>query len=249
MTDQVAIIAPYDEWWVSMEREFSAVSIDLTMIRKLELFQDHHLNPSDTVVVIDADQNIDRRANFISGLVRNRFVGVIMISRELSLADRVALTCLGADHCLVRPIDGEELAAIANNMFRHSRQTAAAARRDEQAASWLLDLKQWRLITPRGGEVRLSAAEMTLLAPLFREPGKTHLRCALRGQGGAAPEAGDDRSIDVQISRLRRKVEETSSMALPVRSARGAGYVFASSAAIIPAEAGDDERHLPSKPG
>lgn len=237
MTDHLAIIAPDQEYWEGMEPLFAAAAIDLAVIRKLDLFVEHHLDPANTIVLIDADQNVDRRANFVSGLVRNRFAGVVTVSRDLSLSERVALFYMGADHCLVRPIDGEELAAIISNMFRHSRLAAAPAPRDESTPPWKLDLRQWRLTTPGGHDIGLSAGEMSLLATLFRDPGKTHLRDDLRSRSVRTPDAGVGRSLDVQISRLRRKVEDASSMTLPLRSARGAGYVFASPATIIPADA------------
>lgn len=237
MTDHLAIVAPDEEYWDGMESLFAAAAIDLTVIRKLDLFVEHHLEPANTIVLIDADQNVDRRANFVSGLVRNRFAGVVTVSRELSLPERVALFYMGVDHCLVRPIDREELAAIISNMFRHSRLTATPVHRDEPTQPWKLDLRQWRLTTPGGHDIGLSAGEMSLLATLFRDPGKTHLRDDLRAQAPRAAEAGAGRSLDVQISRLRRKVEDASSMTLPLRSSRGAGYVFASPATIIPADA------------
>ena len=236
MTDHLAIVAPDEDFWASMEPLFAAAAIELTLIRKLDLFVEHHLDPANTVVLIDADQNVDRRANFLSGLVRNRFVGVVTVSRELSHSERLALLYMGADHCLVRPVDGEELAAIISNMFRHARIAAAPAPRDELTLPWKLDLRQWRLTTPGGHDVGLSAGEMSLLATLFREPGKTHQRNDLRAQSATAG-AGVGRSLDVQISRLRRKVEDASSMTLPLRSSRGAGYVFASPATIISADA------------
>lgn len=237
MTDHVAIVAPDEEFWEGMAPLFAAAALELTLIRKLDLFVEHHLDPANTVVLVDADQNVDRRANFLSGLVRNRFVGVVTVSGELSQSERLALLYMGADHCLVRPVDGEEVAAIISNMFRHSRLAAAAAPREELALPWKLDLRQWRLTTPGGHDVGLSAGEMSLLATLFREPGKTHQRNDLRSQSATAVDAGAGRSLDVQISRLRRKVEDASSMTLPLRSSRGAGYVFASPATIIPADA------------
>ncbi|RZJ06263.1 MAG: response regulator transcription factor [Brevundimonas sp.] len=236
MTDHLAIVAPDEEFWEGMASLFAAAAIELTVIRKLDLFVEHHLEPANTIVLVDADQNVDRRANFVSGLVRNRFAGVVTVSRDLSLSERVALFYMGADHCLVRPIDGEELAAIISNMFRHSRLAAPVAR-DEAAPPWKLDLRQWRLTTPGGHDIGLSAGEMSLLATLFRDPGKTHLRNDLRTRPAGAADACVGRSLDVQISRLRRKVEDASSMTLPLRSSRGAGYVFASPATIVPADA------------
>ena len=236
MTDHLAIVAPDEEFWEGMESLFAAAAIDLTIIRKLDLFVEHHLEPANTIVLLDADQNVDRRANFVSGLVMNRFAGVVTVSRDLSLSERVALFYMGADHCLVRPIDGEELAAIVSNMFRHSR-LAAPVLREEATPPWKLDLRQWRLTTPGGHDIGLSAGEMSLLATLFRDPGKTHRRNDLRAQSDGAADAVVGRSLDVQISRLRRKVEDASSMTLPLRSSRGAGYVVASPATIIPADA------------
>jgi DNA-binding response OmpR family regulator len=236
VTDHLAIVAPDEEFWEGMESLFAAAAIEMTIIRKLDLFVEHHLEPANTIVLVDADQNVDRRANFVSGLVRNRFAGVVTVSRDLSLSERVALFYMGADHCLVRPIDGEELAAIISNMFRHSRLAVAPVHRDEPTPPWKLDLRQWRLTTPGGHDIGLSSGEMSLLATLFREPGKTHLRDDLRAQSSGAADNGVGRSLDVQISRLRRKVEDASSMTLPLRSSRGAGYVFASPATIIPAD-------------
>lgn len=237
MADHLAIVAPDEELWEGMEPLFAAAAIELTLIRRLDLFADHHLDPANTVVLVDADQNIDRRANFLSGLVRNRFAGVVTVSRDLSQSERLTLLYMGADHCLLRPVDGDELAAIISNMFRHCRQAAAPPPREEPALPWQLDLRQWRLTTPKGHDVGLSAGEMSLLATLFREPGKTHQRDDLRAGSAVPMESGAGRSLDVQISRLRRKVEDASSMTLPLRSSRGAGYVFASSATIIPADA------------
>lgn len=237
MTDHLAIVAPDEDFWQGMESLFATTAIELTVIRKLDLFVEHRLDPANTIVLIDADQNVDRRANFVSGLVRNRFAGVITVSRELSLSERVALFYMGADHCLVRPVDGEELAAIVSNMFRHSRLAAAPVHREEATPPWKLDLRQWRLTTPGGHDIGLSAGEMSLLTTLFRDPGKTHQRDDLRARPAGASDAAMGRSLDVQISRLRRKVEDASSMTLPLRSSRGAGYVFASPATIIPADA------------
>jgi DNA-binding response OmpR family regulator len=69
---------------------------------------------------------------------------------------------------------------------------------------------------------------------LFREPGTTKLRGDIQYQLGSHSDGYDGRCLDVLISRLRRKVEDASSMKLPLRSARGIGYVFASPATIVP---------------
>jgi DNA-binding response OmpR family regulator len=67
----------------------------------------------------------------------------------------------------------------------------------------------------------------------LREPGMPKLRRDIRSHLTDSPRGCDGRSLDVLISRLRRKVEDASAMKLPLRSARGAGYVFTSSATIV----------------
>jgi DNA-binding response OmpR family regulator len=130
-------------------------------------------------------------------------------------------------------VDGQELSAIVNNMFRHSRSDPGLSTDGEVASAWMLDLSKWKLKTPTGHDICLSSSERNVLAILLREPGMPKLRRDIRSHLTNAPQDCDGRSLDVLISRLRRKVEDASSMKLPLRSARGAGYVFTSAATIV----------------
>jgi DNA-binding response OmpR family regulator len=92
-------------------------------------------------------------------------------------------------------------------------------------AEWIFDADAWTLVSPDGERVRLSAAEHGVISLLTDAPGqpvpRDHLFVALRKiQSGP-----DDRSVDLLVSRLRRKFS-TSAFRLPIQSVRGVGYVF-----------------------
>jgi len=93
------------------------------------------------------------------------------------------------------------------------------------AQVWFFDAKQWTLTSPDGRRVSLSSAEYGLLTVLAATPGQPVERAALFQALGRDASGPDDRSIDLLISRLRRKFE-SSDFALPVKSVRGIGYVF-----------------------
>ena len=104
-------------------------------------------------------------------------------------------------------------------------EATAETPNDPMAEEWIFDAKAWVLISPDGERALLSAAEYNALSLLTEVPGepvsRDHLFVALK-----KPSSGpDDRSLDVLVSRLRRKVA-TSAFKLPIQSVRGVGYVF-----------------------
>ncbi len=233
----VIVIAPDEIYWDGLRRILSVSDVEISVHRELKEFVRSDFDPHGTIVLIDADQNSDKRLGLISSLIASHYVGVITVSTEMTREERIALMSTGVDHCLLRPVDGQELSAIVNNMFRHSRDDLELANDGGTPSSWMLDLNKWNLKTPTGQDISLSSSERNVLAILLRQPGMPRLRSEIRSHLTNVPRDSDGRSLDVLISRLRRKVEEASAMKLPLRSARGAGYVFTSSATIISNEA------------
>jgi two-component system OmpR family response regulator len=229
----IIVIAPDEIYWDGLRRLLAVSDVELSVHSNLRDFTKSGFDPQGTIVLIDADQTGDKRLSLISSLIASHYVGVITVSSEMSQPERVALMCSGVDHCLLRPVDGQELSAIVNNMFRHSGGGLDLSADPETPGSWMLDLNKWKLKTPTGHDICLSSSERNLLAILLREPGMPKLRRDIRSHLTDSPRGCDGRSLDVLISRLRRKVEDASAMKLPLRSARGAGYVFTSSATIV----------------
>jgi DNA-binding response OmpR family regulator len=234
MVGMIAAIAPADAYWHPLKRLLSISGIDTRTFSHINYFTEFEINPHETIVLIDADDEPDRRLSLVTILVKNNYAGVITVSRDMSLQDRLALMCVGTDHCLPSSIYSQELFAVINNLFRHSIKLDESLPNAESAGSWKLDLSNWKLTTPSGHDIALSSSERNVLALLFREPGTTKLRGDIQCELGGYSDDYDGRCLDVMISRLRRKVEDASSMKLPLRSARGVGYVFASPATIVP---------------
>ena len=165
-------------------------------------------------------------------------VPVIMLTAMGEDIDRIVGLEIGADDYVPKPFNPRELLARIKAVLRRAGGAPAArpAERDGSAlafAGWRLDHSARRLTAPDGAGVELTAGEFELLVALVEHPqrvmGREQLLDLTRGRE-AAP---FDRSIDVQVSRLRRKIETDPSKPELIKTVRNGGYVFA--AAVEPA--------------
>jgi two-component system OmpR family response regulator len=155
---------------------------------------------------------------------------IIITGHRRDEIDRVVGLELGADDYLTKPFNLRELLARVRAILRRTH----AARRASQAsldrggwrfAGWELDRRTRRLVDPNGGPVSLTKGEYDLLAAFLDAPERPLSREQLL-QATRAQEDVFDRSIDVQILRLRRKLEKDASAPRFIRTERGVGYVF-----------------------
>ena len=145
-------------------------------------------------------------------------VPIIMLTARASARDRIEGLELGADDYLAKPFEPRELSLrIAKLLARRGGTGTAPTLR---FGPNLFDPKRGRL--SRGGEpVRLTEAELTLLRALAAKPGAAIERGALAERTG-----GIDRSVDVQVTRLRRKIEDDPRAPVHLRTVRGVGYAL-----------------------
>jgi two-component system OmpR family response regulator len=145
---------------------------------------------------------------------------IIMLTARGMVDDRILGYSHGADGYLSKPVDVSELVAMIHSLYGrlHDRPP-----QDEPA--WVFDAEGWTLSAPDGTVSKLSAAEYRVLAVLFSEPGQTVDRSVLFTALGHPQSNPYDRSLDVLISRMRRKLS-SSSVPIPIKSVRGVGYVF-----------------------
>jgi len=157
---------------------------------------------------------------------------VIMITgQRRDEADRVVGLELGADDYLVKPFGLRELLARIRAVLR--RWEAADHRRQSKPgriryrfANWELNAATRRLSSPAGEVVPLTAGEFNLLSALLRSPQRVLTREQLLTASRVHDDEVFDRSIDVQILRLRRKLEADPSTPQLIRTERGAGYIL-----------------------
>jgi two-component system OmpR family response regulator len=147
--------------------------------------------------------------------------------------DRIVGLELGADDYVVKPFNPRELIARIKAVLRRaSGQPAAAAPSKtlghdcRRFAGWLLDVTARMLTDPRGNPVSLTNAEFLLLEALVDAPRRVLTREHLLERTHSDDADVFDRTIDVLILRLRRKIESNPHAPRLIRTERGAGYVF-----------------------
>ena len=157
-------------------------------------------------------------------------VQIIMVTARGSAIDRVLGLELGADDYLTKPFEPRELLVRIRNLLRRPRSGSAArtgAMRYAHIGPWRIDLVQRRLVAPDDRLVMLSSAEFRLLSRFIDEPNVVLDRETLLPERRAT--AAFDRSIDLQISRLRHKLSSLPGGDDLILTVRGEGYVLACS--------------------
>lgn len=154
---------------------------------------------------------------------------VLILTGRTDVTDRVLGLELGADDYIVKPFEPRELVARVRSILRRYQRSASHDPQPEalnkaRFAGWQFDRGQHTLTHPQGHTVRLSAAEAALLTTLAQRPNRILSREQLLGERDVDP---FDRSIDVRISRLRRKLEDDPHEPKLIKTVYGAGYLFA----------------------
>lgn len=158
-------------------------------------------------------------------------IPIIMLTGRKDEADRVMALELGADDYVTKPFSPRELLARIRALLRRSRSQATVADglqklRAYRFAGWELNVRMRRLTSPKGEPVRLTNHEFNLLAAFLAAPQRVLSRDQLLGLSRLHNGEVYDRSIDVQVNRLRKRVQPDGSQPQLIRTERGAGYIF-----------------------
>jgi DNA-binding response OmpR family regulator len=166
-------------------------------------------------------------------------VPIIIVTGKQDEADRVMGLELGADDYVTKPFSPRELLARIRAVLRRY-QTARAVlpprgdkRRAYRFAGWELNLGSRRLTSPDGSRVELSHGEFNLLQAFCAAPQRVLSREQLLDLSRLHGAEVYDRSIDVQVLRLRRKIEPDPARPQYIRTERGTGYVFSAAVEVL----------------
>ena len=153
---------------------------------------------------------------------------VIVISGRGESVERVVGLELGADDFVTKPFDFRELLARIRSVLRRAKPAAepAATRTQLEFDRLRLDVDGRRLLDRDGRELGLTTGEYDLLLAFVGRPGQVLSRDQLMNALHGRDAGPMDRTIDVQVGRLRRKIEADPADPQLIRSVRGAGYVF-----------------------
>ncbi|MBI2316698.1 MAG: response regulator transcription factor [Betaproteobacteria bacterium] len=154
--------------------------------------------------------------------------GVMILTARGFLSDRVIGLEFGADDYVVKPFEPRELVARVRSILRRygglGANAAQGGRRVACFEGWQFDTASFALTDPEGGAEVLGAAEAHLLQTLLEHPNRIQTRQQLAGTPDLLPY---DRSIDVRISRLRRKLRDDPHNPRLVKTVYGVGYLLA----------------------
>jgi two-component system, OmpR family, response regulator len=165
---------------------------------------------------------------------RDADIGIVMLTGRGDVIDRVVGLEVGADDYIPKPFHLREVLARIKTVLRRSRrpEAAPAAAGAEEAADclrfegWQLDLGRRQLTGPDGRDVALTSGEFDLLRVFVQNPHKVLDRDRLMDLTRGRDWSVYDRSIDTQVSRLRKKIEADPGSPTLIKSVRGVGYVF-----------------------
>ena len=193
-----------------------------------EALEDNHFD----LAVLDLMLPGEDGVSLCKRLRARSILPVIMLTARGEEADRITGLEAGADDYLAKPFNPRELLARVHSVLRRSR-TLPEEVTPEQArrfnfSGWKLDTLTRQLVSPTSVVTPLSGAEYRLLSVFLHHAGEVLSRDQLtemiRGRGSHMP---FDRSIDVQVSRLRQRLGDDGRVPAFIRTVRGEGYVFA----------------------
>ena len=155
-------------------------------------------------------------------------IGIIILTGRGETVDRIIGLEMGADDYLPKPVHLRELLARVKSVLRRVRADEAPqpARSRVRFAGWSLDLSSRELLSPAGQQVRLTTGEFDLLAAFVNNPNQVLSRDRLLDLARNREAGPFDRTIDVQVGRLRRKLEDDPQNPSLIKTVRGSGYIF-----------------------
>jgi DNA-binding response OmpR family regulator len=156
-------------------------------------------------------------------------LAIIMLTAANEVVDRVIGLEVGADDYVAKPFDPRELLARIRTLLR--RFHAPASTKPELSGltlgPFVLDLQRRTVLHQDGHEIAVSMLEFALLELFARHPNQVLTRDDILNQAHAPGPEQFDRSVDIRIARLRRKIERVPDKPEIIKTVRGAGYVYA----------------------
>jgi two-component system OmpR family response regulator len=186
-------------------------------------------NSRPDIVVLDLMLPGDSGLTLCRDLRADSNLPVIMLTARAEEVDRIVGLEMGADDYLAKPFSPRELLARINSILRRARGLAPV-RGDAQRlrfAGWTLELAARQLVAPDGVVVALSGAEYRLLTVFLEHPNRVLDRNQLMDLTLGRDGTPFDRSIDVQVSRLRMRLREDAREPRIIKTVRSEGYVLA----------------------
>jgi two-component system, OmpR family, phosphate regulon response regulator OmpR len=174
------------------------------------------------LLVIDVTMPIEDGFSLAESVRRSSDVPIIMLTARGEPGDRIKGLTIGADDYMPKPFEPEELALRINAILRRAASKRAEALTEARFGPFVFHIARGEL-QRAGAQIKITEAEATLLRLLAQRGGDPITREDLARKTATAME----RSIDVQVTRLRRKIEDDPRAPVWLQTVRGVGYRLA----------------------
>jgi two-component system phosphate regulon response regulator OmpR len=176
------------------------------------------------LLVLDVMMPGENGFEFARDIRKSSAVPILMLTARDAAESRITALEIGADDYVAKPFEPRELSLRIANILKRAKPAATPLAESLRFGPFIYHIARTEL--RRGEEViRLTDREREMLTVLAMSPGETVPRAALAGNGGTV----NERAVDVQVNRLRRKIENDPTNPLFVQTVRGIGYRLVSS--------------------
>ncbi len=186
------------------------------------------------LVVLDLNLPGEEGLSLCRQLRASSNIPIIMLTAKTDPIDRVMGLETGADDYVCKPFEPLELLSRIRSVLRRTHQSGISEGKAVESVSihfsgWILDLTARHLLNPQGVVISLSGAEFRLLKMFLDRPNRILSRDQIMDMMHGRDAGAFDRSIDLQVSRLRQKIEEDQKLPVIIKTVRNEGYILATS--------------------
>ncbi|MGI9350921.1 MAG: response regulator [Rhizobiaceae bacterium] len=184
-----------------------------------------------SLIILDINMPGEDGLTVLRSMRTERQTPVIMLTAAGDVVDRIIGLEMGADDYLGKPVDLRELEARIKAVIRRKSNDGGSSQGHEKPGTakfgdFILDMEAAKLLDADGVEVSLTAMEFNLLKVFAENKGRVLNRDQILEQAHDRSWDPFDRSIDIRISRLRRKIEKSPEKPSIIKTVRGIGYLY-----------------------
>ena len=235
MTDQIKILVVDDDsdlrWMVN--KYLSKHDYEVTLAEDGKQMREALEKDEFSLAILDINLPGEDGLSLARYLRSNHEIAIIMLSAAAEVFDRIVGLEMGADDYVTKPFEPRELLARVKSVLRRTQNNSTTNTNINnesriQFGHYSLDLSSHQLLDPEDESVPITSMEFDLLKAFAENPNKVLNRDQLLNLSHNRDWDPFDRSIDIRITRIRRKIESEPSKPQIIKTVRGVGYIFVS---------------------
>lgn len=215
----------------ALSRYLSSVGYQVDTVGSGEEMRQYLKNKQPDLILLDLELPDSNGLELAKELRKETGAGIIILTGSEEQIDKIIGLEVGADDFMQKPFDERELLARIHSVLRRTGQIAKTQSNDNTIArfgNWTVDLTAHTVSDQYAEEVVLTSHEFQLLTILIHNANKVLSRDQIMDKMSGRDWIPSDRSIDVLVSKLRKKIESDHTQPSLIKTIRGSGYILTS---------------------